>query len=64
MLDPTYYKNVDVNNSNRLIRALELIELTGKKYYLQLFKTNFTSRISGYLYRKQWKEKTESQEKN
>ena len=32
MLDPIYYKNVDINNSNRLIRALELIELTGKKY--------------------------------
>ncbi len=31
-LDPIYYSEVDLNNSRRLIRALELIEFTGQKY--------------------------------
>lgn len=30
--DPEYYEKVDQNNPVRLIRALEVIELTGKKY--------------------------------
>lgn len=30
-LDPEYYQKVDRNNPHRLIRALELIELTGRK---------------------------------
>ncbi|MGE0569294.1 MAG: tRNA (adenosine(37)-N6)-dimethylallyltransferase MiaA [Bacteroidia bacterium] len=30
--DPSYYNEVDVNNSQRVIRALEVIEQTGKPY--------------------------------
>ena len=31
-LDPKYYSKVDLNNSSRLLRALELIEFTGKSF--------------------------------
>ena len=31
-LDPEYYEEVDLSNFNRIIRALEVIELTGKKF--------------------------------
>ena len=31
-LDPEYYSKVDLNNSSRLLRALELIEFTGKSF--------------------------------
>jgi len=31
-LDPKYYSKVDLNNSRRLLRALELIEFTGKSF--------------------------------
>lgn len=31
-LDPTFYKEVDLNNYNRLERAIEVCLLTGKKY--------------------------------
>ena len=31
-LDPEYYAEVDLSNFNRIIRALEVIELTGKKF--------------------------------
>ena len=37
-LDIEYYNEVDLNNSNRIIRALEIIEFTGKKF--SLFRTN------------------------
>ena len=36
-LDIKYYKEVDLNNSNRIIRALEIIEFTGKP--ISLFRT-------------------------
>jgi len=36
-LDIKYYKEVDLNNSNRIIRALEIIEFTGKPF--SLFRT-------------------------
>lgn len=31
-LDPEYFEEVDLSNFNRIIRALEVIELTGKKF--------------------------------
>ena len=31
-LDPEYYEEVDLSNINRIIRALEVIELTGEKF--------------------------------
>ena len=31
-LDPEYYEEVDLSNFNRIIRALEVIELTGEKF--------------------------------
>lgn len=31
-LDPEYYEEVDLSNFNRIIRALEVIEMTGKKF--------------------------------
>lgn len=31
-LDPEYYKSVDINNPNRLLRALEVCNTTGKKF--------------------------------
>ena len=34
-LDPEYYEEVDLSNFNRIIRALEVIELTGKKFSSQ-----------------------------
>lgn len=37
-LDIEYYNEVDLNNSNRIIRALEIIKFTGKKF--SLFRTN------------------------
>ena len=37
-LDKDYYDEVDLNNSNRIIRALEVIESTGKKF--SKFRTN------------------------
>ena len=37
-LDPEYYKEVDLSNFNRIIRALEVIELTGKKFSSQRTK--------------------------
>jgi len=36
-LDIKYYNEVDLNNSNRIIRALEIIEFTGKPF--SLFRT-------------------------
>ena len=36
-LDIKYYNEVDLNNSNRIIRALEIIEFTGKEF--SLFRT-------------------------
>ena len=36
-LDIEYYNEVDLNNLNRIIRALEIIEFTGKKF--SLFRT-------------------------
>jgi tRNA dimethylallyltransferase len=36
-LDNKYYNQVDLNNSNRIIRALEIIEFTGKPF--SLFRT-------------------------
>ena len=36
-LDVKYYNEVDLNNSNRIIRALEIIEFTGKPF--SLFRT-------------------------
>mgnify|MGYP001194726626 CR=1 FL=1 len=41
-VDTEYYKKVDINNHRRLIRALEIIEATGKKFssFLQLKKNN------------------------
>lgn len=38
--DPEYYKKVDINNSRRLIRALEVCESSGKSYssFLNQFK--------------------------
>ena len=37
-LDPEYYEEVDLSNFNRIIRALEVIELTGKKFSSQRTK--------------------------
>ena len=37
-LDKEYYEEVDINNSNRIIRALEVIESTGEKF--SKFRTN------------------------
>ena len=34
-LDPEYYKEVDLSNYKRIIRALEVIELTGEKFSSQ-----------------------------
>jgi tRNA dimethylallyltransferase len=31
-LDPEYYEEVDLSNFNRIIRALEVIEMTGRKF--------------------------------
>ena len=32
LLDPEYYEEVDVHNPQRLMRAIEIVKLTGKKY--------------------------------
>lgn len=32
VLDPEYYEEVDIHNPQRLMRAIEIIKLTGKKY--------------------------------
>ena len=37
-LDPEYYEEVDLSNFNRIIRALEVIELSGKKFSSQRTK--------------------------
>ena len=37
-LDPEYYNEVDLNNTNRMIRALEIIEYTNKKF--SSYRTN------------------------
>ena len=37
-LDPEYYNEVDLNNTNRIIRALEIIEYTNKKF--SSYRTN------------------------
>jgi tRNA dimethylallyltransferase len=39
-LDPEYYATVDVNNPNRLLRALEICLTTGKKFSEQRFNTS------------------------
>jgi len=38
-LDPEYYKSVDINNPNRLLRALEVCNTTGKKFSDQRLKS-------------------------
>ena len=38
LLDPDYYSEVDSKNTNRIIRALEIIEYTGNKY--SSYRTN------------------------
>lgn len=30
--DPEYYKKVDLNNPNRILKALEILEMTGRRY--------------------------------
>jgi tRNA dimethylallyltransferase len=34
-VDPEYYAEVDIHNPHRIVRALEVIELTGEKYSVQ-----------------------------
>lgn len=38
LLDPDYYSEVDLKNTNRIIRALEIIEYTGNRY--SSYRTN------------------------
>jgi tRNA dimethylallyltransferase len=42
-LDPEYYKYVDINNPNRLLRAIEVCQTTGKKFSEQRLN-NFKKR--------------------
>ena len=38
-LDPDYYQSVDLNNPHRLIRALEIMQISGEKYSVLRSKT-------------------------
>lgn len=43
-IDPDYYQSADINNSKRLLKALEIQEMTGKPY--STFRTNAVKKRS------------------
>ncbi len=47
-LDPEYFKTVDINNPNRLLRALEVCHTTGRKFSDQRLN-NFKNRNFGII---------------